>query len=304
MIRCLAMIAKPGVLGLIALACGCVADAGATAQQRCIERSAAVNDSIQHAEAGTAAAARRDYATAIRELQKAVALEPRNHAAWFALGSAYDATQRWADAVSAYEHATTHAPDDEAIYWLRRGLAVYERQLADGLDLTPAKPPLERAVGLEPSFYRGHHTLGMIAAHAQNPPAAAEAFGKAISAVPSEVESYVELGKLYLDWGYTTPAIQVLSQGDANVAAPARARVRLLLGRAYRETGDPRAIDTLTLALQDDPQLDGILFERGMAHAAAKDVAKATADLEAFGKLAPRYTNEWSLAHRTLEGLK
>ena len=34
-------------LGLIALACGCVADAGATKQAPCIEPSAAVNDSIK-----------------------------------------------------------------------------------------------------------------------------------------------------------------------------------------------------------------------------------------------------------------
>jgi cytochrome c-type biogenesis protein CcmH/NrfG len=304
MIRCLAMIAKPRALALIALASGCVTDAGATKafEPPCVQPSAAVNDSIAHAEAGRQAMARRDYANAIRELQKAVQIEPRNHAAWYALGGSYDATNRPGEAWQAYAHATV-LDDDQPLYWLRLGLALYEDALTQDADATKAKAALERAIGLEPQLYRAHHTLGSIAAEAQDARAAAEAFSRAITIVPREADSYVELGELYLDWEFTAQAIQVLQQAEAHVVAPARARVRLVLGRAYRETGDPKAIDTLTAALEDDPALDGVLFERGMAYAAANDHAKAKQDLEAFQKVAPQYAREWRVAHDTVKAM-
>ena len=264
--------------------------------------------------------ANQAYTDAIAEAQKAIAMAPDEHMAFYMLGGAYAFTGDWARATSAFESAAKLRPE-VAMYEMWSGVAQYELAVATErdkvsraqgvkpeqaqIDLTTvsfdhARIPLLLAVQIEPKLWRAQLYLGRIdrAAHADQ--AAAEDFSRAIAANPREGAPYVALTELYRRWDFTDEAIAVATIGTANVAKPTYASdVWFELGSANDEKGElQKAIDAFSKAIETNPDNLNALFQRGRDYAALKHRAEAKRDLESFVAKAPP-----SLAHETAEHL-
>ena len=126
------------------------------------------------------------------------------------------------------------------------------RALAHG-EQEKARTALEKAVALDASLADAHCVLGLIYKGAEETPAAAEAFQRAINADENYIEAYYELGDVLLvhlsDTAQATQILQKAVAMDAN-----HARMRTLLGIAYfRDNFTDAAIRELQHALKLDP---------------------------------------------------
>ena len=126
------------------------------------------------------------------------------------------------------------------------------RALAYG-EQEKARTALEKAVTLDASLADAYCVLGLIYKGAEETPAAAKAFQRAINADENYIEAYYELGDVLLvHLGDTEQATQVLQKAlamDAN-----HARMRTLLGIAYfRDNLTDAAIRELQHTLKLDP---------------------------------------------------
>ena len=161
------------------------------------------------------------------------------------------------------------------------------RALAHG-EQKRAKTALEKAVRLDASLADAHCVLGLIYKGAEETPAAAEAFQRAINADERYIEAYYELGDVLLvHLGDTTQATQVLQRAvamDAN-----HARMRTLLGIAYfRDNLTDAAIREFQHALKLDPTslttryTLGNAFLQQEAWQSAIDTFKALIEIDPF----------------------
>jgi len=161
------------------------------------------------------------------------------------------------------------------------------RALAHG-EPEKARTALEEAVTLDTSLADAHCVLGLIYKGAEETPAAAEAFQRAINADENYIEAYYELGDVLLvHLGDTAQATQVLQKAvamDAN-----HARMRTLLGIAYfRDNLTDAAIREFQHALKLDPTsltaryTLGNAFLQQEAWQSAIDTFKALIEIDPF----------------------
>ena len=160
-----------------------------------------------------------DYSDAIYWLKKAVALDPKNHDAWYNLGRSYST---------------------KAI-------------------LTEAREAFLTVLELNPQDVRAENNLGLILETSGQPDAAIQAYRQAIawqegSLHPSE-QPYVNLGSLLLEQGHVDEALVALN--SAAHLAPGNAYCRLKLGVAYRRAGrledSRRELEEATQLEPDNP---------------------------------------------------
>jgi tetratricopeptide (TPR) repeat protein len=137
---------------------------------------------------------KKDYAGAEPLLQKVVAEDPQNFAAWFDLGFIDNALGRTNDAIAAYRKSVAAKPD------------VFESNLNLGLTLVKAGQPdaeqfLRAATKLKPTAHvqegqaRAWLSLGHVL-EAKNPDAAIEAFTQAAHLDPKDPEPHLSAGPL------------------------------------------------------------------------------------------------------------
>lgn len=161
------------------------------------------------------------------------------------------------------------------------------RALAHGEQET-ARTALEKAVKLDASLADAHCVLGLIYKGAEETPAAAEAFQRAINADENYIEAYYELGDVLLvHLSDTAQAAQVLQKALAMDAD--HARMRTLLGIAYfRDNLTDAAIRELQHALERDPTsltaryTLGNAFLQQEAWQSAIDTFKALIEVDPF----------------------
>ena len=161
------------------------------------------------------------------------------------------------------------------------------RALAHGKQ-EKARTALEKAVALDASLADAHCVLGLIYKGAEETPAAAGAFQRAINADENYIEAYYELGDVLLvhlsDTAQATQILQTAVAMDAN-----HARMRTLLGMAYfRDNLTDAAIHELQHALKLDPTsltaryTLGNAFLQQEAWQSAIDTFKALIDIDPF----------------------
>ncbi len=137
---------------------------------------------------------KKDYATAEPLLNKVVADDPQNFAAWFDLGFVYNALGRTDDAIAAYRKSVSAKP------------SVFESNLNLGLTLVKAGQPeaeqfLRAATRLKPTSNvqqgqaRAWLSLGHVV-EAKDPEAALEAYTHAVLLVPKDPEPHLSAGPL------------------------------------------------------------------------------------------------------------
>ena len=190
-----------------------------------------------------------DYPDAIKWLEKAVELDPKNKDAWYYLGRAY-----------------------------------YTRSV-----LLEARKAFLRVLELDPRDARAENNLGLVFESSAQPSAAIDAYRKAIawqesSPHPSE-QPYVNLGNLLLGQGRTEEAVSPLEKSVA--LAPDNASCRLKLGMAYLRIRQlPTARRELEKATQLEPDNAAAHYQLGRLYSEIHepDLAKAefarTAELQ------------------------
>ena len=268
------------------------------------------NDSVEHMNKAAEAKHNKQLETAVLEYKEAVRIYPENHAAYYGLGATYiDRGNMWHEASDAFGNAV-RIKDDEPMYHMWYGIALYndavetrkQSQAKDegkkpeeidvdlkGVNFDTAIQHLQAATKLNNELWRAHYYLGRIYRDQDKPQLAAQEFTAAIQNNPFEPQPYVALGELYRKWDYDDQAIQVASQGQANVpGATERGQIDFVLGMAYLDKKNlDSAIDAFGKAIEDSgKQNHSALFERGLAYAAKGDSKAAKKDLEEYSKVA------------------
>jgi tetratricopeptide (TPR) repeat protein len=264
------------------------------------------NESVKLANLGNSAINRKQYDEAIVQLKQSVERFRDNHLAWYGLGISYINRKQWDEAVEALNNAV-RIVDDQPMYhmWLgiaqtmkainksREELAARENKKVDevepdlgSINFESSVQHLQQAVKLNPQMWRAHYNLGQIYRDTDRAKEAADAFTKAIAANPREQGPYVALAELYLRWDYVDQAIQVASQGTANVpGASERSDIWFVLGMGYdAKQLDDKAIEAFGKALEDRRDNHKAKFQRGQAYFRKGDTGRAKKDLEDFVK--------------------
>lgn len=267
---------------------------------------AARNESVKLANLGNGSVNRKQYDEAIVQLKQAVDRYRDNHLAWYGLGISYINRKQWDEAVDALGNAV-RIVDDQPMYqmWLgvaqkmkaiekaREELASRENKKVEevepdlgSINFETAVQHLLQAVKLRPDMWRAHYNLGQIYRDTDRAKEAADAFTKSIAANPREQGPYIALAELYLRWDYVDQAIQVASQGTANVpGASERSDIWFVLGMGYdAKQLDDKAIEAFGKALDDRRDNHKAKFQRGQAQFRKGDYARAKRDLEDFVK--------------------
>jgi tetratricopeptide (TPR) repeat protein len=269
-------------------------------------QDSARNESVQLANQGNQNINQKQFDEAIVKLNKAVERYRDNHLAWYGLGISYINRKQWTEAVDSLGNAV-RIVDDQPMYHMWLGIAQMMKsitQVRDELAKREGKKPeevdpdlgsvnfesavqhLQQAVKLRPDMWRAHYNLGQIFRDTDKSKEAAEAFTAAIRANPREQGPYVALTELYLRWDYVDQAIQIASQGTANVpGSNERSDIWFVLGMGYdAKRLDDKAIEAFTKALDDRRDNHKAKFQRGQAQFRKGDFSKAKRDLEDFVK--------------------
>jgi tetratricopeptide (TPR) repeat protein len=131
------------------------------------------------------------FEAAIVPLQKFLAEKPDIAWAHFQLAYAYTALKRPDEARAEYEHATTLDPKMSEAF-LNLGILLTEK------DPAAAVAPLHRAVDLLPAQSRPRFLLGHAQERSGDIPGAVESYESALHLDPSDVETEIHLGNLYM----------------------------------------------------------------------------------------------------------
>jgi len=192
-----------------------------------------------------------DYADAMKWLEKAVSMEPRNTDAWYCLGRAYYTVAR----------------------------------------LDEAKKAFQIVLELDPRNVRAENNLGLIYESSGAPDAAIETYQRAIawqqdSQKPSE-QPYVNLGNLLMEQGQLKEAMAPLE--SAVSLAPNNAYCRSTLGIYYHKIGRLEdAQRQLERATQLDPDNAVAHYQLGRVYKDMNELDRAQAEFNRTAEIKTR----------------
>lgn len=264
------------------------------------------NESIKLANDGNKAYGQKQFETAINAFEKSVEKNHDNHLAWYGMGGSWLGKGDPSKATDAFEKAVQLAPE-QPMYQMFYGIALYQKAVdsakeeqahrankkkeeidpdLSGVNFEKAQQHLQEAVKLAPDMWRAHYYLAQIYRAGDKAKESAEEFTKAIQSNPREPAPYVGLTELYMKWDYTDQAIQVASQGVANVPGTGDSSdVWYDLGMAYEDKrNEDKAIDAFTKAIESKRDNHKAQFQRGQAYFRKGDMTHAKRDLEDFSK--------------------
>ncbi|MDE0634276.1 MAG: tetratricopeptide repeat protein [Candidatus Poribacteria bacterium] len=149
----------------------------------------------------------KHYKKAVKEYEKAIALNPKGTEAYNGVGIAYTMLKRYSEAIAAQQEALALQPDfAEAHAGL--GLAYLMQNGVDHLALKHYR----QAITLNPQFLEAHLKIGIILLNQKRYVAAASAYQKAIALNPDNAEAYHNLGVCYAHQDKTKDALSALEK--------------------------------------------------------------------------------------------
>jgi len=158
------------------------------------------------------------------DCEHSLALNKRLPSAHVCLGTVYNGTGHYEDAVSQFESAVMIEPTNDDAY---RGLAdAYERlgKLAE------AEKTYRQAIELRPHYWAGYSWLGAFYYYHARYPEAASMFSQVVALAPDSIRGYYDLGATYNAQGRYTDAIGMLQR---SIAIRPTAAVYGNLGNSY-----------------------------------------------------------------------
>jgi tetratricopeptide (TPR) repeat protein len=255
---------------------------------------------------GAAHLQRNEKESALKELKKAVALDPQSAAAHQLLGQAYllqGSYELISEARAELVQAIALDPD---LIWARFYLArIYldlnqprkaKEQLEAALAVRPNVPHLlsllgeahrqlgspeiaidqnRKALAADPSFFVAHYYLGLAYLDLKKDDEAIRELEESAKPGYPAADIYLTLGKVYFQKGEMERALTLFQKAVA--AAPAQLEGHLRLAQAYRSKRQPEmALKELALAVPEGQRLLSnayyqqlqfeVFFERGLIH--------------------------------------
>ena len=246
--------------------------------------------------AGVAALSRNDLPTALADFEKVVHLAPRAEQGYSALGAVLVRLGRNGEGIRELEKALAMQPGDgsaqlnlaiayeqsgqaaKALPWFAKvevasraekrplpsyALASYARALAAAQQFPAAVAKMKEAVASDPQNAELHDELGSLYAQHKDWPGAAQAFAAAIRLNPGFALAHLHLG-IVLESQHQPGALDELAK--AYQLAPRNAVIALQLGQAWAGAGhDDQAIPVLQHAVELDPGSTAAAYQLGLA---------------------------------------
>jgi tetratricopeptide (TPR) repeat protein len=255
---------------------------------------------------GAAHLQRNEKEPALKDLKKAVALEPQSPAAHQLLGQAYLLQGTYEFISEARAELVQAIALDPNLIWARFYLArIYldlnqprkaREQLEAALTIRANVPHLlsllgeahrqlgnpalaidqnKKALAADPSFFVAHYYLGLAYLDLKKEDEAIRELEEAAKPGYPAADIYLTLGKVYFQKGQMDAALGLFQKAVA--AAPAQLEGHLRLAQAYRSTRQPDlALKELSLAVPEGQRLLSnayyqqlqaeVFFERGLIH--------------------------------------
>ncbi|MBT8469764.1 MAG: tetratricopeptide repeat protein [Deltaproteobacteria bacterium] len=221
-------------------------------------------ESMNEMNAGVELAQMKRFGEAAESLEKAAALDPTNHQAYYNLGIVQIELRSFSAAREALERAIVANPDT-AGYHEKLGSVLIELN-----DWKGAQTALKKSLELDPTLFKAHFKLGRCSEELEDPQSALYQYSDAIMTGPRFLPSYSALGRLYADLRYPDQAAQVLAEA-LKVAMPGteeEANIHHLLGTVYQQQRKyDEAITEFQSALGIVPGMSDALFSLGWTYA-------------------------------------
>lgn len=232
---------------------------------------------------------KNNAAGAEKALQEAIQLDPSHAAAHAYLGQIYRKQNKLVDAEKAFQGAIDNMSEAPmAEYWYQLGAVQQAQGEGEGVSVAEEEAKYNAAIAsfqeatkLDANHYKAHFRMGMMYEKLDQPVKADGAYRKAIEIQPRYPPSFVSLGNMYIDYGFSNIAMAVL---DAGVQVNDKdARMWNGLGRAQLSLNNPKAaVDSFQKAKAIDPDMPDVLFGLGMAYADLRQRKEAVEALNAF----------------------
>jgi tetratricopeptide (TPR) repeat protein len=231
--------------GIAALRQGLVATA-IEQLEAAVARTSASSEA--HRILGTAYLIQGDITRSVQHLRDAVRLNPRDERTWVALARTLDEAGRAAEAEDALRRAVIELPDAGALRW-RLSTTLEKQQRADQVDLTliAMADRLVMLVG-GGELYRA---LARLAQLNMSYDTAVVLLEHAVAIIPNNAAAHQTLGRAYVDNGRDTEGYAELVV--ALMLDPESVPTLIDLGRWHLTAGQPaRAVDVLERAVVGD----------------------------------------------------
>jgi tetratricopeptide (TPR) repeat protein len=220
-------------------------------------------ESMNEMNAGVELAQMKRFNEAAQSLEKAGAIDPTNHQAYFNLAIVQVELRSFSAAREALERAIVAKPDT-AGYHEKLGTVLMELE-----DWKGAQTAFTKALELDPSLFKAHFKQGRCSEELEDPQNALYQYTDAIKTGPRFLPSYSALGRLYADLRYPDQAAQVLNEG-LKVAMPGteeEANIHHLVGTVYQQQRKyDEAIAEFQAALGIVPGMSDALFSLGWTY--------------------------------------
>ena len=158
------------------------------------------------------------------DCEHSLALNKRLPSAHVCLGTVYNGTGHYEDAVSQFESAVMIEPTNDDAY---RGLADAYERLGK---LPEAEKTYRQAIELRPHYWAGYSWLGRFYYHQARYAEAASMFSQVVALAPDSIRGYYDLGVAYYSEGRYAEAISMLQH---SIAIRPTAEGYSNLGNAY-----------------------------------------------------------------------
>lgn len=248
---------------------------------------------LAHLKRGMAYQSRGELDNAVRDLRRAVELDPSAPRPLELLGDVNAELGRFDRAAACYERCL-RLDDRSTTVLYKLGLARYR-----GGDAAAAIAPLEKAVSLDPRLAEPRHLLGLALREEGRLTEARTALEEAARLSPGLVAPRDALADVYFELGEERRAIDQLEAAAA--LEPGRPERIIALGLSLARTGQrDRAIVTLTGGLERFPGLGALYAAIGRVWLQS---AEAHGDEAALGKAIAALTRAASYADASAEAL-
>jgi tetratricopeptide (TPR) repeat protein len=236
-------------------------------------------ESIQHMNDGIAYARQKQYLDAVQELEKAAAIEPTNHEAYYNMAIVHMEMRKFDRAKEDLTRAIAVAPDNAA-YQEKLGTVLIELK-----DWSGAQKALQKTIEKEPALFKAYYKLAQVEEELDDQQSALEHYTQAIEKGPNFLPAYNALGGLYADLGYLNESVQVC-QSALKVALPnteEAAKIHNLLGTVYQQQQKfDEATAEFKSALDIVPGMRDAVFSLGWTYALQGNKEEAKRYLKKF----------------------
>lgn len=236
-------------------------------------------ESMNHMNQGVSLATQKQYVEAVEQLQRATAIDPANHQAFYNLAVVHMEMRKFEPAKEDLSRAIAAAPDNAA-YHEKLGTVLIELK-----DWSGAQKSLEKTISLEPTLFKAYYKLAQVLEELDDQQNALRRYTESIEKGPTFLPAYNALGALYADLGYLDQAAQVC-RSALKVAQPGSeeaAKIHNLLGTVYQQQKQlDKATAEFKSALEITPGMPDAVFSLGWTYALQGNKEEAKRYLKKF----------------------